>query len=423
MSRTSPATSGANVMKISSSFLAVLSWLKEILDDPFRRYFFLALILLALILIVRGEEKRPQEGLVAEEAVHFFYHPTCPHCRAQKQFHLYLQQKYSELSIIAHDTSRPEEASRMVAMARERGLAPDRLAVPITFVGPYVLIGFDRPENSGVTLEKAIAAHLYKTPEVFTESDEQWLTKDTVDLGWFGVIRTGDYSLPVLTVLFGLIDGFNPCAMWVLVYMLSLVASLNERKKVWILVGSFLVASAILYFLLMTAWLNVFLFLGYLRPLTIVIGCFAMGAGGLSVREYIREKGEVTCKVGDPASRKKTMNRIERVIAAPVGLATLSAVIILAFVINSIEFACSAALPAIYTHILSLHHLATLRYYGYILLYDLFFMLDDLIIFTLAVLALESRVGQRYAGHCKAVGGILLLVLGVIMVFWPELLR
>lgn len=410
-------------MKIPSSFLAVPSWLKEILDDPFRRYFFLALFLLALILIVRGEEKRPNEGLVSQDAVHFFYHPTCPHCRAQKQFNLYLQQKYSELSIIAHDTSRPEEASRMLAMARERGVAPERLAVPITFVGPYVLIGFDRPENSGVTIEKAIAAHIYKTPEVFTESDEQWLAKDTVELGWFGVIRTSDYSLPVLTVLFGLIDGFNPCAMWVLVYMLSLVASLNERKKVWILVGSFLIASAILYFLLMTAWLNVFLFFGYLRPLTIVIGCFAMGAGGLSVREYIREKGEVTCQVGDPASRKKTMSRIERVMAAPLSLTTLSAVIILAFVINSIEFACSAALPAIYTHILSLHHLATLRYYGYILLYDFFFMLDDLIIFTLAVLALESRVGQRYAGHCKVVGGVLLLVLGVIMVFWPELLR
>jgi hypothetical protein len=409
-------------MKIPSS-LTVPAWLKEVCDDPFRRYFFLVLFLLALILIVQGEEKRPQEGLVGEDAVHFFYNPTCPHCRDQKQFHLYLQQKYPELSIIGHDTSRPEEIARMVSMARERGLQSERLVVPITFVGPYVLIGFERPENSGVTLEKAIAAHLHKTPELFTESDQQWLARETVDLGWFGVIRTADYSLPVLTVLFGLIDGFNPCAMWVLVYMLSLLAGLNERKKIWILAGSFLAASAILYFLLMTAWLNVFLYLGYLRSLTIVIGCFAIGAGGLSVREYWRDKGEVSCKVVDPTSRKKTMNRIERVMAAPVSLATLSAIIILAFVINSIEFACSAALPAIYTHILSLHHLATLRYYGYILLYVFFFMLDDLIIFTLAILALESRVGQRYAGYCKGVGGILLLVLGVIMVFWPELLR
>lgn len=409
-------------MKIPSS-LTVSAWLKEVFDDPFRRYFFLAMFLLALFLIVRGEEKRPPDGLVGEQAIHFFYNPTCPHCRDQKQFHLYLQQKYPELSIIGHDTSRPDEIARLMAMAKERGIRSERLAVPITFVGPYVLIGFERPENSGVTLEKAVAAHLHKTPELFTESDQQWLVRDTVDLGWFGVIRTADYSLPVLTVLFGLIDGFNPCAMWVLVYMLSLLAGLNERKKIWILAGSFLAASAILYFLLMTAWLNVFLFLGYLRPLTIVIGCFAIGAGGLNVREYWRDKGEVSCKVVDPASRKKTMSRIERVMAAPVSLATLSAIIVLAFVINSIEFVCSAALPAIYTHILSLHHLATLSYYGYILFYVFFFMLDDLIIFTLAILALESRVGQRYAGHCKGVGGLLLLVLGVIMVFWPELLR
>lgn len=410
-------------MKIPSSFLIIPAWLKGILDDPFRRYFFLFLFFLALSLIVRGEERRPQQGLVSEDAIHFFYNPTCPHCRDQKQFHLYLQQKYSDLSIIGHDTSRPEEVGRLVALGREHGIQSESLSVPITFVGPYVLVGFDRPENSGVTLEKAISAHLHKTPELFTESDEQWLARDTVDLGWFGVIRTADYSLPVLTVLFGLIDGFNPCAMWVLVYMLSLLAGLNERKKIWILAGSFLAASAILYFLLMTAWLNVFLFLGYLRPLTIIIGCFAIGAGGQGFREYLRDKGEVSCKVVDPVSRKKTMNRIEKVMAAPVSLATLSAIIVLAFVVNSIEFVCSAALPAIYTHILSLHHLATFSYYGYILFYVFFFMLDDLIIFTLAILALESTVGQRYAGHCKGVGGILLLVLGVIMVFWPELLR
>src|SRR5665647_1869038 len=145
--RTAPAPPGGNVMKMPSSFLAVPAWLKGIFDDPFLRYFFLALFLLALILIVRGEEKRPQEGLVGEEAVHFFYNPTCPHCRTQKQFHLYLAQKYPELSIIGHDTSRPEEVDRLVAMAKERGVRPERLAVPITFVGPYVLIGFDRPEN------------------------------------------------------------------------------------------------------------------------------------------------------------------------------------------------------------------------------------------------------------------------------------
>ena len=103
----------------------------------------------------------------------------------------------------------------------------------------------------------------------------------------------------------------------------------------------------------------------------------------------------------------------------PLGFTPLA----LAFIVNSIEFACSAALPAIFTHTLSLRNLPTLDYYGYILLYDLFFMLDDLIIFSLAVLALDTSIGTRYAGYCKIIGGLVLLILGGIMVFWPELLR
>ena len=117
------------------------------------------------------------------------------------------------------------------------------------------------------------------------------------------------------------------------------------------------------------------------------------------------------------------MSRIDRIAQARLSLFTVFNIIILAFVINSIEFACSAALPAIYTHALSLRALPAIQYYAYILLYDFFFMLDDLIIFSLAVLALNTDLGQRYAKYCKIIGGIVLLFLGCMMVFLPDLLR
>lgn len=231
------------------------------------------------------------------------------------------------------------------------------------------------------------------------------------------------FSLPALAVVLGLVDGFNPCAMWVLVYLIAVIVNLDDRKKIWTIVGSFVLASGILYFLFMAAWLNAFLLLGYVRLLTIAIGLVALGGGILSVREYLATKGALTCKVGDEGSHKRTISRIEEIIAQPLSMGVLFAVIALAFVVNSIEFVCSAAIPAVFTQILALSSLSTLQHYAYIALYDFFFMLDDMIIFGMAAFAVSGGVGDRYARYCKALGGAILVVLGLLLLFAPHLLQ
>jgi hypothetical protein len=231
------------------------------------------------------------------------------------------------------------------------------------------------------------------------------------------------YSLPALAVILGLVDGFNPCAMWVLVYLISLIMSLNDGKKIWLLVGSFVAASGVLYFLFMTAWLNVFLLLGYLRPLTVLIGLFALWTGIGNIREFIVTRGVVACKVTDGATKKKTMTRIEQLVASPLTIATIFGIIVLAFAVNSIEFLCSAGIPAIFTHVLALSAADAIHYYAYILLYVFFFMLDDLLIFGSAVFAVSSSLGEKYAGFCKVIGGSIMLALGVLLTFFPDLLR
>jgi len=246
---------------------------------------------------------------------------------------------------------------------------------------------------------------------------------ETVSLPVFGAIRLADFSLPALAVLLGLADGFNPCAMWALVYLLSLLVTLQDRRKIWLLVGSFVLASGVLYFLFMTAWLNVFLLLGYLRPLTIVIGAGALVIGLLDLRAFLLTRGAPVCGVGNPGLKKRTMGRMERLVAAPLSLASFLGVVVLAFTVNAIEFACSAGLPAIFTHTLSLRQLSAPQYYGYILLYDFFFMLDDLLIFSLAAITLRTTMASGYVQYGKLVGGIVLVGLGLVMLLAPEMLR
>jgi hypothetical protein len=213
----------------------------------------------------------------------------------------------------------------------------------------------------------------------------------------------------------GLSDGFNPCAMWVLLYLISLIAGLQDRRKIWWLVGTFVLSSGLLYFLFMTAWLNTFLFIGYTRVLTQVIALVAIGFGLDHLYQLAITRGIIVCEVGDAARHQRTLERARALVAAPVGVASLVMVAGLALTVNAIEFVCSAALPAIYTHILSLLDLPALQYYGYIGLYVAFFMLDDLIIFGLAAFAVQKVIDTRYAAASRAVGGVLLLGLGIWM--------
>jgi hypothetical protein len=173
----------------------------------------------------------------------------------------------------------------------------------------------------------------------------------------------------------------------------------------------------------MTAWLNVFLFVGYLRPLTIAIGLGALLVGSNDLRGFIITRGAPVCGVGGSGLKKRTMSRMERLVAAPVSLMSLFGIIALAFTVNTIEFACSAGLPAVFTHTLSLGQLAAPQYYGYILLYDFFFMLDDLIIFALAAFTIGATIGSGYARFGKLAGGVVLVGLGLVMLFAPEMLR
>ena len=244
-----------------------------------------------------------------------------------------------------------------------------------------------------------------------------------VRIPFFGDVDAKTYSLPTLAVLLGLLDGFNPCAMWVLVYLISIAMTVNDKRKIWILVGSFVAASGVLYFLFMTAWLNAFLLIGYLRPLTIIIGVFAIGYGLKNIKDFITTKGTGECKIIETETRKKTMTKVQDIVLSPITISSIIGIIGLALVVNSIEFLCSAGFPAIYTYVLSISSIDTLQYYLYIALYILFFMLDDLLIFGAAVFAIKSSPGERYAKYTKPISGAIMILLGTIMTFFPEILR
>ncbi len=404
-----------------SIYNRLTNFLRDTFQDRFKRYLIISLIILGIVIGVTGQ------GTTSTGDINFFYLPGCPHCDEQKPFNEELAQKYPGIRIVEHDAATPQGYALLSEFLTELGIE-DEPEFPITiitiiegqeFISGWVSGGWESEETTGREIEEALEQCL--TGHCPSSAGEE--PDDGIVLPIIGKFIPAYYSLPALAVILGLVDGFNPCALWVLLYLISLVMTLKDRRRIWLIVGSFVLASGVLYFLFMTAWLNVFLLIGYIRPVTIVIGLVALGGGILQIRELIKTKGEIVCEVTSQESQEKTMARMQRIVSSPITLGTIVGIVALAFAVNAIEFVCSAAVPAVFTQVLSLASLTTFQYYGYILLYVFFFMLNNLVIFGAAAFALTSNLGVRYAKYARPIGAAILIILGALLIFAPGWLR
>ncbi len=398
----------------------ILDLIKNFTKSKFNLALIFCLLILGGFLIFSSPEQ--QEQPTDKLTINYFFLPSCPHCTEQKPIILELQKEFPDIQFFFHDISLPEGSALFYKKALEAGMNVTMLGTPTTFVGEKPLIGIHTKQQIIDVINECIE-QCKNQKEISQKTEDLDSDFTQIELPFLGKTDLTSFSLPFLAITLGLIDGFNPCAMWVLVYLIALLINIGDKRKIWLVVGSFVLASGILYFLFMTAWLNIFLYIGYLKPVTILIGLVALGGGILSLKEYYTSKGNLECKVTDEKEQKKTMGKIEEIISQPISLAVILGVFALAFAVNSVEFVCSAAIPAIFTQILALSDISLLEQYLYILLYVFFFMLDDLLIFGMAAFAVNSGFAEKYARHCKFLGGAILFILGLILLFAPHLLR
>jgi len=229
-------------------------------------------------------------------------------------------------------------------------------------------------------------------------------------------------SLPALTVLLGFLDGFNPCAMWVLLFLISLLIGMPDRKKMWALGTAFIISSAFVYFLFMVAWLNLFQFVGFIFWVRVAIAGIAFLGGYASLKKFF-SKDPSGCDVEGSEKKKKIFEKLGSITSNKSFSLAMLGIIGLAFAINLVELVCSAGLPAVYTQVLALNKMSGASYYLYILLYILFFMLDDLFVFFVAMTTLKmTGITTKYVKYTRLIGGILMIAIGFLLLFKPEIL-
>ena len=190
-------------------------------------------------------------------------------------------------------------------------------------------------------------------------------------------------------MIVGLLDGFNPCAMWVLLFLLSLLAHLKSRRRMLLVGGVFVAVSGLVYYAFLAAWLGVFLWIGLVRPVQIGLGLVAVAMGAVHVKDALAPGTGPSLHI-PAAARPRIYAGVRRILTAENLPGALAAVAVLALFVNTVELLCTAGLPALYTRVLTLHELPSWRYYAYLGLYDLAYMFDD----TLVLFARSGGLGR-----------------------------
>ena len=238
----------------------------------------------------------------------------------------------------------------------------------------------------------------------------------------FGDVNVKSISLPLVAVILGFIDGFNPCAMWILLFLINLFINFNNKKKAWILGFTFLLVSALVYFISMLGINIVISKIIKINWLKMSIAIFILVAGLLNLRKYLKtRKDSAGCTVVNDQKRKTLITRMKKILNSKSFIISILGMIVLATSVNLIELTCSLGFPTTFTGILSINNVTGLIRIIYLLIYILFYMIDDLLVFTISMFTLEATgITNKYNKLCTLVSSIIMILMGTLLLIKPE---
>ena len=362
------------------------------------RLFGRALCALALLCIAPGGTAAPPP-----DELQVFVREGCPHCAAAKEFLPAFAGGHPGLRITYRSVdSDPSARDELVRLSRAAGIWPP--GVPTFVFEGRVLVGFESASRTG--------------PQLAALVERAGSPSGTVETHWLGTLSVSRLGLPLFTLAIGLVDGLNPCAMWVLLFLLSMLVHLQDRRRMALIAGTFVFVSGAVYYAFMAAWLNIFLAVGMSTAVRVGLGAAALLIGALNLRDALR--GSYTLAI--PAAAKPGIYaRVRALLHARTLALSLRAAAVLAVAVNFIELLCTAGLPAIYTAVLAQQGLSPLAHYAYLGLYIVGYIADDALMVAIAVTALGSRkLTERGGQWLKLLSGAVMLALGVVMIVRPQ---
>ncbi len=395
-----------------------------------KKLFFVSLLFLIICSV---------ENVFAKEQVnlYFFHGDGCPHCAEEEKFLAKIEKKYSYVKIIRYEVwKNKSNALLMDRVGNRYDVATS--SVPLTVISGTAISGYS--ESIGIRIERAIKYYkdnpkenvnyvsqikngTFDEDEIkdsFSEADKKTDESTKIKLPLLGKINLKDFSLPTAATLIGLVDGFNPCAMWVLLFLISMLLGMKDRKRMLILGLTFLLSSALVYMAIMLSWFNIVVNVMASVIFRNIISVIAIVGAIINLRAFFKSN-DSGCEVVDDKKRKKVISKIKDFTKEKSLFIALGGVIFLAISVNVIELACSAGLPLVFTQLLAINNVSSFESFIYTLIYIFFFLIDDIIIFLIAMSTTKVHaISTKYNKYSHLIGGILMLIIGILLLVKPE---
>jgi len=382
-----------------------------------------ALLLLALLVpSARADTPWIEPGADGQPVVHlyFFWSLACPHCLAARPFIEAISTSRPWVKLHSLELTRhPQNVRHYVALADQLG-QPAQYVPALLFCG-RMQTGWDDDASSGQALLAELDACRNAAQSGSALDAARALPAPAFTVPFLGDVVLDGFSLPLMTVVIAGLDAFNPCAFFVLLFLLSMMAHQNSRARMLAIGSVFVLTSGLMYFAFMAAWLNLFQLLGNLAWVTLAAGVMALVVGLVNVKDFFYFGRGVSLSI--PESRKPAIyQRARAILAAGSVPAMLAATVLLAVAVNFYELLCTAGFPMVYTRLLTLQDLGPGTHYLYLALYNLVYVIPLAVIVGVFAFTLGARkLSEREGRLLKLMSGLMMLQLGMLLVLAPEL--
>ncbi|MDD2238797.1 MAG: hypothetical protein PHH51_02825 [Bacilli bacterium] len=333
--------------------------------------------------------------------IYAFVGEGCPHCHKEQEFLKDIEKKYAEkVNIFIYETWYDKNNLKIFEKVKKE-LNVSSTGVPFTVIGDKHYVGF-----SG-SIKSLINNDINDYVQIKKE-------KNNMHLPILGDVDKKSVSIPIVAIVLGFVDGFNPCAMWVLLFLIGMLFNMQNRKKMWILGMTFLFISGLVYFI---SLLGISIVLSFTTVLLKhLIALVVIFLGGFNLYKYFKTKQNTGCEIIDDKKRNKIFTRIKNIINNKSFFLAIIGMIMLAISVNLIELACTFGFPMIFAEILALNNIEGFARIGYLLLYIIIYMLDDIVVFVIAMITLNlTGISTKYSKYSYLIGGVIMIIMGILL--------
>lgn len=374
-----------------------------------------------------------QAGPPADELV-LYWGDGCPNCETEREWLSEVAPQFPDLRITEYEVWFDEDnRARFTEAAEELGFSAS--SVPTTVLGDRVWIGWTDPIAQDVAdaldllaAGQPVPGGVYGTPGAGTCSPDELecAAEDdgvTIDVPLVGEVGLGGRSLLVSTVIIGFVDGVNPCSLWVISVLLTIVVRTASRRRVVAIGSMFLAVTTAMYALYMAGIYSALTVVGYIGAIQVVVAVAAGVFGAVSVKDYFAFKKGVSFTIRDSA-KPGIYQRVRRAAGQKALVPALAATAVLGVGVSLLETPCTAGFPVLWTGMLQANGVGSAEAGGLFVAYMVPFLLDEIIVFVVAVVTMRAlRMQEKHGQLLKLFAGVTMLALATVMVVDPSLME